>query len=313
MILVDTPRWPAHGTVYGHLVSDESLWELHDFAHALGLDPRAFDHDHYDLAEDRWQPALAQGALLLDERELVVRLRTGGLRVLPADHAPRRRRARARVAEVANGLLSGWGAAPGQVADVVHSLLEAHTQPGRRYHDLRHVDEMLRHLETLARADGLASAPVAEQLAAVFHDVVYEGRHGEDERASAGWAVDALRRAGAPAALVQEVERLVLLTAGHRPAPDDPAGARVSDADMAILASVPGRYHVSVRDIRLEYARVSPADWRAGRRAVLDGFLAQPCIFHTAHGHAVWEERARANVADERAHPGWPSGAGHAR
>lgn len=306
MILVDTPRWPAHGTVYGHLVSDASLWELHDFALTLGLDPRGFDHDHYDLAVDRWEPALAQGATLLDERDLVLRLRTGGLRVLPADHAPRRRRARARVSTVAEELLAGWGAGPHLVTAAVDALVEAHTEPARRYHDLRHVDEMLRHLETLAQADGLKTAPVAERLTAIFHDVVYKGRAGEDERASAWWAVETLGAVGAPADLVREVEGLVLLTVDHRPAPGDAAGARVSDADMAILASVPGRYHVSVRDIRLEYAHVSPQDWRSGRGHVLDTFLAQDRIFHTEHGHGVWEERARGNLANERAHPGWP-------
>lgn len=306
MILVDTPRWPAHGTVYGHLVSDTSLWELHTFAMDLGLDPRAFDHDHYDLALDRWEPAIAQGATLLDERDLVHRLRDGGLRVLPADHAPRRRRARARVESVAMQLLSRWGADDTVVRGEVEALLEAHTGAGRRYHDLRHVDEMLRHLEVLAHADGLAEAPGPERLAALFHDVVYEGIPGDDEQASARWAGTALLRAGAPQDMADEVQRLVLVTQHHRPEAGDAAGARVSDADMAILASVPGRYHVSVRDIRLEYARLSPADWHAGRRAALDGFLASDRIFHTTHGQRVWERQARRNIADERDHPGWP-------
>ncbi|MGO2004190.1 DUF4031 domain-containing protein, partial [Arthrobacter rhombi] len=31
-ILIDPPLWPAHGTVFSHLVSDVSVEELHAFA-----------------------------------------------------------------------------------------------------------------------------------------------------------------------------------------------------------------------------------------------------------------------------------------
>ena len=47
MILIDPPAWPAHGTHFGHLVSDASLDELHAFARRTGLPHRGFDHDHY--------------------------------------------------------------------------------------------------------------------------------------------------------------------------------------------------------------------------------------------------------------------------
>ena len=50
MILVDRPRWPAHGTRFAHLVSDASLDELHAFADALSLPRRLrFHNDHYDV------------------------------------------------------------------------------------------------------------------------------------------------------------------------------------------------------------------------------------------------------------------------
>lgn len=51
-VLVDDPLWPAHGRLWAHLVSDESLDELHAFARANGIAPRAFDLDHYDVPEE---------------------------------------------------------------------------------------------------------------------------------------------------------------------------------------------------------------------------------------------------------------------
>lgn len=85
MVLVDAPLWPAHGRRFAHLVSDESLEELHAFAARLGLPPRAFHRDHYDLPDAWWDRAVAAGAAPVDPRVLVRRLRESGLR------SPRRR------------------------------------------------------------------------------------------------------------------------------------------------------------------------------------------------------------------------------
>ena len=33
-VLIDPPRWPAHGRLWSHLVTDTELTELHAFARA---------------------------------------------------------------------------------------------------------------------------------------------------------------------------------------------------------------------------------------------------------------------------------------
>ncbi len=80
-VLIDHPSWPAHGTVWGHVVSDESLAELHAFAAAQGLPARSFDLDHYDVPEHRHDALVQAGAVPVSYRELVTRLRASGLRV----------------------------------------------------------------------------------------------------------------------------------------------------------------------------------------------------------------------------------------
>lgn len=80
-VLIDTPMWPAHGTVWAHLVSDASLDELHAFASAAGLPRRSFDLDHYDVPLERHEELIAAGAVPVTGRELVTRLRASGLRV----------------------------------------------------------------------------------------------------------------------------------------------------------------------------------------------------------------------------------------
>lgn len=84
MILIDPPLWPNHGTVWGHLVSDQSLAELHAFARRAGIPERGFDRDHYDYPIERHDQLIALGATLVSTRELITRLRASGLRVTAA-------------------------------------------------------------------------------------------------------------------------------------------------------------------------------------------------------------------------------------
>ncbi|MFN3707120.1 DUF4031 domain-containing protein [Microcella sp.] len=84
-ILIDRPAWPAHGRLWAHLVSDSSLEELHAFARSAGIPRRGFDHDHYDVPEERYDDLVARGALPVSGRELVHRLSASGLRVRQRD------------------------------------------------------------------------------------------------------------------------------------------------------------------------------------------------------------------------------------
>ena len=84
-ILLDPPVWPRHGTVWGHLVSDASYDELHAFAQRAGLPSRAFDLDHYDVPEHRYEDLVALGAEPVDGHQLIRRLIASGLRVRARD------------------------------------------------------------------------------------------------------------------------------------------------------------------------------------------------------------------------------------
>ena len=84
-VLLDPPLWPRHGTVWGHMVSDVSIAELHELARRAGVPERGFDADHYDVPTERYPELIALGAQLVDSRELVRRLRASGLRVTARD------------------------------------------------------------------------------------------------------------------------------------------------------------------------------------------------------------------------------------
>ena len=80
MILIDPPAVPRWDRLWSHLASDSSYDELHRFAQTLGIPPRGFDRDHYDIPAERYASVVAAGALPVSSRELIVRLKAAGLR-----------------------------------------------------------------------------------------------------------------------------------------------------------------------------------------------------------------------------------------
>lgn len=79
-MLIDPPLVPSRGRMWSHLASDSSYDELHAFAAALAIPPRAFERDHYDVPAELYDAAVAAGATPVSSRVLVRRLIDSGLR-----------------------------------------------------------------------------------------------------------------------------------------------------------------------------------------------------------------------------------------
>ncbi len=194
-------------------------------------------------------------------------------------------------------LLAGLPGPTGRAPQTGRRLLGRWAEPHRRYHDLVHLTAVLDGVEALA---GHAADPDAVRLAAWYHDAIYAGAPGDEER-SARLAEAELGPGGLalPAALVAETARLVRLTATHDPAPGDRNGEVLCDADLAILAADADGYARYVAAVRAEYAHVDDAAFAAGRAAVLRRLLGLPALFRTPAGQARWERAARAGVTAE--------------
>jgi predicted metal-dependent HD superfamily phosphohydrolase len=292
-VLIDAPLWPAHGTLWSHLVSDLSVDELHDFAARAGIGRRAFDLDHYDVPEARYSELVTLGAVPTDRRELLRRLAAAGLRV-PGHARPAAKR---------SALAGRWDALLPGARHVGEELLDRWSEPHRSYHGTEHLTHAL---DSLVVLDPDRRAPRSVPLALWFHDAVHDGTAGEDEARSAALAEDLLAPLTSStgsltisAPEIAEVRRLVLLTAHHAPDPDDREGALVSDADLAVLGSAPDRYLRYTEQVRREYAHVPDEVFRPARATVLEQILAGGPVFRTAVGAERWEDPARRNVADE--------------
>ena len=301
-IFIDPPVWPAHGTVFSHLISDTSLAELHDFAAKTGISPRAFDADHYDVPAYRYEGLVRAGAREVSGSRLTRILIDSGLRV-PLRERPNKIRPR---------LMRAWDSLlPGHTA-LGEDLLERYEQPHRKYHTSVHLSEMLTALKTLYEQHHTAT-PRAVLLAAWFHDAVYEANPGEDEAASADLARTTLTPLASTGSLtnreVTAIAHLIELTASHQLADgieEYTSGALTRadaafflDADLAILAADSPRYTRYVAGVRAEYAHYAPDAFTRGRAAILQGFLNRTAIYASDTAHLLWDAPARLNLRTE--------------
>ena len=301
-IFIDPPVWPAHGTVFSHLISDTSLAELHDFAAKTGISPRAFDADHYDVPAYRYEGLVRAGAREVSGSQLTRILIDSGLRV-PLRDRPNKIRPR---------LMRAWDSLlPGHTA-LGEDLLERYEQPHRKYHTSVHLSEMLTALKTLYKRHHTAT-PRAVLLAAWFHDAVYEANPGEDEAASADLARTALTPLASTGSLtnreVTAIAHLIELTASHQLADgieEYTSGALTRadaafflDADLAILAADSPRYTRYVAGVRAEYAHYASDAFTRGRAAILQGFLNRTAIYASDTAHLLWDAPARLNLRTE--------------
>ncbi|MEH2375900.1 HD domain-containing protein [Nostoc sp.] len=179
---------------------------------------------------------------------------------------------------------------------VFNCLVAAYSTPSRYYHTLRHIDQVLSTIQIL---QGYTKNLAAVQLAAWFHDVVYDSQAQDNEERSADYALELLSNLGIPEDTITTVTRLILNTKNHQAAVDDYDSQVLLDADLAILASNLVQYPEYTHAIRQEYAWVAEADYIIGRRQVLEGFLQRSHIYFTPLMSEFAEPSARGNIQAE--------------
>jgi predicted metal-dependent HD superfamily phosphohydrolase len=188
------------------------------------------------------------------------------------------------------GLLRAWGVSPSSADRTFEEIVQANSGPGRFYHTLDHV------MDVLATVDRLASHTRhlnVVKLAAWLHDVIYNSKASDNEERSAEYAERLCQELAIPQG--PSVGLLIRKTRTHE-AGDDADARVLIDADLAILGASEPVYRRYAENIRQEYAWVPEPEYREGRRRVLQSFLSRPRIYHLL---SQLEEQARRNLADE--------------
>ena len=176
---------------------------------------------------------------------------------------------------------------------VFQEVIQAYSEPHRRYHTLVHLQDCLQQFDV---ADSLATHPVEVEAALWFHDAIYDPRSSENEARSAQWAQEALRDMGVSAEIAQRVADLVLVTR-HNARPVGADACVLVDIDLSILGRAPAEFDVYERQIREEYAWVPEPTFRQRRADILQSFLTRRVIYETLLFQSRYEAQARQNLA----------------
>jgi len=181
-------------------------------------------------------------------------------------------------------------------------LMRAYAAPDRHYHNLGHIEALLR----LARQHrGALADPDVVEAAIWFHDAVYDTHRHDNEEKSAALAADRLKGALAQERL-DRITAMIRATASHQ-LPDflSPEAVRdcalFLDMDLAILGSAQGEYESYAAAIRSEYSWVPEPLWIEGRRKVLEKFLSRATLYTSPQFQASHEAAARRNLTLELA------------
>ena len=133
-------------------------------------------------------------------------------------------------------------------------------------------------------------------MALFYHDAVYETHAKDNEERSAELARDVLEEyCRMNDEIAASVASLILATRHDATATGGDCRVLV-DIDLSILGAQIDRFDEYERQIRFEYSWVPESDFKKGRAAVLEAFLARDTIYNTDLFQARLEERARNNL-----------------
>ena len=175
---------------------------------------------------------------------------------------------------------------------------ELYNGPERGYHAWSHPEALLK---LLSKVEGGLNDPLAVRCAILFHDAIYEPRASDNEQRSAVLA-DEMLRGIVPDECVERAVRLIQSTAKHA-IPTGLAAGEASDMaifldmDLSILGASAEVFDAYEAGVGHEYREVPTAAFRAGRAAILEGFLARDFLYFSDWGRAQFERRARKNLA----------------
>ena len=183
-------------------------------------------------------------------------------------------------------------------AVLMDGLRARYREPQRHYHTWAHIEALLGHYRRWVR---YLNRPGPVLWALYWHDAVYNPQAKDNEEQSA----QLLEREAAGHLSPHDIAfaaAIIRATATHTV----PGGLLTHDAedlalfldmDLSILGAPQPVYDRYEQDIRAEYAFVPETAYRAGRGAILNGFLARPRLYFTDIAHTEWDAPARANLA----------------
>ncbi len=191
-------------------------------------------------------------------------------------------------------LLDFYGIDQEAVRDAFRDLFNHYTGSDRHYHNLEHVGDVLDVIEELGE---LTQDLRQVQLAAWYHDIIYDTHFSDNEARSASYAKQALLKLGIPLATADRVSELVLATVSHEAAASDTDCQILLDADLSTLGAGEETFQRHSRALREEYGWVSDQEYQKSRGQFFSGLLERDRIYYIDQVYEAREKQARINLA----------------
>ncbi len=184
-----------------------------------------------------------------------------------------------------------------EVYKAIYADIKRHYNAEKRfYHNLSHIAHVL---QIIIELKDLASNLPVVQLAAWFHDIIYDPQKDDNEKLSAEYGQEALRNMNLSTAIIRPTKALIRATKRHRAPKGDIDAAILLDADLAILAADSHNYSSYKEAIEKEYSWLPAKIYRSERVRILQNFLDRKRIFFTKPMFERCEARARRNLIQE--------------
>lgn len=171
-------------------------------------------------------------------------------------------------------------------------LSSAYAENHRHYHTPRHIESMLRHMDTVAE---LAEHPAEVELAIWFHDAVYRPFSSTNELDSAKWAHQFLSDNGFNKSGIDRVYNLIMATRHHCDVVTRDEQLLV-DIDLSILGAPADIYDQFEQNVRKEYQQVPSIIFRKKRKEILKSFLSRDSIYYLTYFREKYEQAAKLNL-----------------
>jgi predicted metal-dependent HD superfamily phosphohydrolase len=200
-------------------------------------------------------------------------------------------------------LLTSFQVEPTKSQIVFCELVAAYSNICRFYHTLQHIQQVLETIAEIQKQTSQLTGQTIDfsaiQLAAWFHDVIYEPQCKDNEEKSAVYAKTILTQFDLPIKTIKLVESLILNTKYHQSLSMDLNNQIFLDADLAILGASKFEYQAYCQQIRQEYSWLNDQLYCCGRQQILQQFLQRKRIYCTQQMFIKLESRARLNLQAE--------------
>lgn len=183
-----------------------------------------------------------------------------------------------------------------QLINSLWNEIEArYSEKGRHYHNLLHLENMFRELETVKNN---ISDFTAISFSVFYHDVIYDASSKSNEEKSAAQAEKRLEELHLDRDRISLISAQILATKSHQRSDDEDTNYLL-DADLSVLGKDFNTYLEYTQNIRKEYSIYPDFLYKPGRRKVLKHFLELESIFKTEYFKQKYEAQAKENIAAE--------------